>query len=1078
MRKLFYVRMLSRVLLMAALCLVSLGAAAQTRTVTGFVTDAANAPLVGASVVIKGTRISATTDIDGKYTLESVPAGATLVASYIGMLTKEVPATGDEVNISLEDDAMQLEEVVMIGYATVKKRDLTGAVSSVAAKEIAAVPVASAAAALAGRMAGVQVTTAEGSPDAEVKIRVRGGGSITGSNEPLYIVDGFPVSSINDVAASDIASIDVLKDASSAAIYGSRGANGVVIITTKSGQEGRITVNYNAYYGIKKIAKTLNVLDPYDYALWTYEHSLLADNDYYTKYFGNWQDMEMYKNVPINDWQDIIFGNTGTTFNHNLSISGGTEKMRYVFSYNHMDEAAIAKDSDFSRDNLSLKLTNNPHKRVQLDFSTRWSSTTVNGPAVNDGGSEKGSSTDTRLRNVMLYPTIPLTAPELTDPTETDPEFALYSPIISLRDNDRINKRTTLNMAGAASWEFIDGFRIKSEVGLDQYDERTDRFYGVTTYYSRINVPGDDNKGKPAVIFTDRDRQTIRNTNTLQVDLNKWMPEGHNLNVLLGQEYLITTNHSMETVVAGFDPSFDLGMARRLTTQGNTGNYAASVNNNFSPDDKLFSWFGRANWDYESRYLLSATFRADGSSKFAAGNRWGYFPSISGAWRISGEPFMEGTKSWITDLKLRASYGTTGNNGIPSGQMAQSFESRATTWVGGYSSYWAPSSLMANPELTWETTVTRNIGLDWALFGGRFGGTVEVYLNNTKDLLLNVLTPGTGYTSQWRNVGETENKGLEISARWVAIDKENYGLSIDANIGFNKNKVVSLGGQESFPGATSWASTEIGNDYLVQVGQPIGVMYGYRVLGRYEVDDFQWNGTGDTPWGELKPGVVNSSAVVGTLRPGTMKLAAKDGGTMVLDNDEGKEVIGNATPLHTGGFNINARVYGFDFAANFNWSYGNDVYNANKLEYTETSRNNNRNMLDIMADGNRWTSLDKTTGELILDKDALAAANANTTMWSPYMRKHVFTDYAVEDGSFLRLSTLTLGYTLPKEWTEKIYISNLRVYATAYNVFCLTNYSGFDPEVDTRRNVPYTPGVDYSAYPRSRSLVFGLNLTF
>jgi TonB-linked SusC/RagA family outer membrane protein len=477
------------------------------------------------------------------------------------------------------------------------------------------------------------------------------------------------------------------------------------------------------------------------------------------------------------------------------------------------------------------------------------------------------------------------------------------------------------------------------------------------------------------------------------------------------------------------------------------------------------------------KYLLSATFRADGSSKFARGNRWGYFPSVSGAWRISSESFMEGTQEWLNDLKLRASYGTAGNNHIPSGQMSQTYESRTTTWAGaGFTSFWAPSKRMANPDLTWETTITRNIGLDWALLSGKLSGTFEVYQNNTKDLLLLFPVPGTGYDDQYRNMGETQNKGLELSMNWVAIDKQNFGLTFGGNIGFNKNKVVSLGQMDEIKGATGWASTEINNDFLVEVGQPIGQMLGYRVAGRYEVGDFDYvNGR----W-VLKPGVVDCSPVIGAsqMRPGALKLVDRLGEGIVGEGDEYREVIGNANPLHTGGFNINMRAYGFDLGAYFNWSYGNDIYNANKIEYTSTSKFHSRNMIDIMADGNRWTNLDQATGELITDPGALAAANANTTMWSPWMRKFVFTDWAVEDGSFLRLNTLTLGYTLPRELVRKALLSSCRFYVTGYNVYCWTNYSGFDPEVDTRRKVPYTPGVDYSAYPRSRQVVFGVNLTF
>ena len=1051
---------------------------AQQKTISGKVTETATGePIIGASVAVKGTSLGAVTDLDGNFTLNVPENAATLVVSYLGFTTQELPIDKTQFDIVLRENVASLDEVVVIGYGAVRKRDLTGAVSSVTAKDIAGVPVASVSEALTGKMAGVQITTTEGSPDAEIKIRVRGGGSITQSSEPLYIVDGFPVNSINDIAPSDIASIDVLKDASSAAIYGARGANGVVIVSTKRGQEGRVTVNYNAYLGYKKLAKRLNVLEPYDYALWTYEHALLANDgepyDQYGKFFGNWQDINMYRNVPANDWLDIVFGRTGTTVNHNLSVSGGTDKTRYMFSYNRMDDKAILVGSDFTRNNLSLQLTNNPHERVQLDFQARWSQVDVNGSNVNDGGNEKGSSsTEARMRDVMIYPSIPLTAAELTDPVETDQDFALYNPLVRISDNDRMNQRRTLNMNGSAAWEFINGFTLKTEIGLEQYTDRLDRFYGVTTYFARVNVPGDENKMKPALVNTNRDRQTIRNTNTLQVNLKKYLPQDHNITGVIGQEYLITTNNTMEATWGGFDLSFDLDQARRLA---NTGN-AAQLSRNFSPDDKLLSFFGRVNYDYQSKYLASATFRADGSSKFARGNRWGYFPSVSAAWRISSEEFMKGMELWLSDLKLRASYGTAGNNDIPAGQMTQVFTASSTSWVGGYGSYWAPSKQMANPDLTWETIITRNVGLDWTLLGGRLGGTFEVYQNNTKDLLLNYPTPGTGYDNQYRNMGETQNKGLELSANYIIVDKKNFGATFGANIGFNKNKVISLGDMDVVKGATMWASTEINNDYLVAVGQPIGQMLGYRVAGRYEVNDFNYDPA--TGRYTLKPDVVDCSGVVGTLRPGSLKLVAKDGGLVVGDGDEFREVIGNANPTHTGGFFLNLRAYGFDLSANFNWSYGNDIYNANKIEYTSTSKFNSRNMIDIMADGNRWTNLNQTTGQLITDPDALAAANATTTMWSPYMRKFVLTDWAVEDGSFLRLNTLTLGYTLPSMLTKKVLLQNCRFYVTGYNVFCWTNYSGFDPEVDTRRAVPYTPGVDWSAFPRSRQLVFGVNLTF
>jgi len=1052
---------------------VHAASAAQGIPVTGTVTEADGSPLPGVSVMIKGTRQGTVTDINGAFSITIPSEESVLVFSFVGYATQEVMAGSQlAINVTLSEGTHEMEEVVVIGYGTLNRRNLTGAISSVSGKDLSVKPVSSAAEALTGQMAGVQVITTEGSLDARIQIRIRGSVSITQAAEPLYIVDGFPVNSISDIAPNDIASIDVLKDASASAIYGSRGANGVVIITTKSAKEGKVTINYNGFAGIRRLSKRLEVLSAYDYALWQYERQLLdgligGSPTPYTNYFGNWRDIDMYRICDSNDWLDIVFGNTGTAMNHNLSVNGGTDKIRYNFSYNRVDEKAIAKGSNFSRDNLALKVINTPHKRVQLEYALRWSLTKMRGPSTNDG-SISSRQYDARLRNVMIFPSVPVEQLEITD--IVDNGFLLFSPLVSLRDGDRMNQRRNLNMNGAASWEFIDGIRFRTEAGLDHNFTLDECYYGVTADYVRRSVPSSA-FGRPAIIFNENQNQTIRNTNTLNVDFRKWMPKSHRLNLLLGQEYFVTTYNAKEMQVVGFDFKFDLDLARRLTNQGT----AYTTSNFFAPDNKLFSFFSRANYDYEGKYLLSATFRADGSSKFAKGNRWGYFPSVSAAWRVSSESFMEGTKGWLNDLKIRASYGTAGNNNIPAGQMSQIFNTSATLFVNGYTFFWAPSNAMANPDLTWETTITRNIGLDWTLLGSKLSGTFDLYRNNTVDVLINFPTPGTGYNSQFRNMGEIQNEGAELSMKWEVLNTRKMNISMGANIGFNRNKLISMGSMDVINGQSGWGA--VGTDFVVEAGKPIGQMFGYRVDGRYEVDDFDYNP--NTEIYTLKPGVADCGPVIGTryLRPGAMKLKDKLGeGKVGLDNDS-REIIGDANPVHTGGFNINMRAYGFDLGMYFNWTYGNKIYNANKIEWTSTYYFHSRNMLDVMADGKRWTSLDKTTGRLITDPAALADANDNTTMWSPWSN-YVITDWAIEDGSFLRLNTLTLGYTFPSELTKKTLISNLRVYATGYNVFCWTNYSGFDPEVSTRRAVPYTPGVDFAAYPRSRQIVFGINVTF
>jgi len=1056
-----------KLLLLGFILLMTSGTAlAQQVTVRGKVTDASSMePIPGTNVVVKGTTTGTITNVDGEFILTVPSPNATLVVSFIGYASVEMPLQGrSRLEIALKPAVTELAEVVAIGYGTVQRKDLTGSVSSVSGETLTAIPVATANEAITGKLAGVQVVSTEGSPDAEIMIRVRGGGSITGDNTPLFILDGFPVNSISDISPADIESIDVLKDASSTAIYGSRGANGVIIVTTKKGKEGKVSVNYNSYTGWKKLADKLDVLTPYDFVKWQYERALLAgEADKYNNIYGNFQDMDLYREITPNDWQEQVFGRTGFTFNHNLSITGGTAQTNYSLSYSHMKDRAIMQMSGYKRDNLTFKLTNKPNKKITIDFSVRFSNTRIEGGGANE--QNEVSSADSRLKYAMIFPPFPI--PGLTDTDETDQSFFLYHPLVAISDNDRFQKRVNNDLGGSITWEIIDNMRLKSEVGFIDSRRADDRFYGSTTYYVK-NKPASDLQGLPAIIFLKTSGEYIRNTNTISYNFKNLLPSGHKLNVLAGHEYIFSQHEDHETTVHGFPSTFSFEDATKLSAQGT----ANSVDNYLYPDDILLSFFGRLNYDIKNKYLLSGTFRADGSSKFSKGNRWGYFPSAAVAWRISEEPFMEPARNWLDDLKLRFSYGTAGNNNIPSGQMAQTLEVRATTWVNKFDSYWAATTTMANPNLKWETTVTRNIGIDFTALKGRLTTSLEGYINNTKDLLIQFPTPGTGYNDQYRNMGETQNKGVEATVNWIAVNKLNYGLSITGNIGFNRNEIISLGKMESFTATSGWASTEIGADYWIEEGGAVGKMYGYKSAGRYEPEDFK--GFINNMW-VLKDDVVNSQPIVGTVRPGSLKLVNMTEGDNIVDASD-RVIIGDANPLHTGGLTINARAYGFDLSAAFNWSYGNDIYNANKIEYTSTSKYHSRNMITMMEDGKRWTNLkdDKISN----DPAELKELNKSTTMWSPYMARYVFTDWAVEDGSFLRLNTLTLGYSLPKNLVSKYNIRNLRLYVSGYNVYCWTNYSGFDPEVSTRRKTPLTPGIDYSAYPRSRSIVFGLNLNF
>ena len=1051
--------------------------AVNAQEIRGVVSDVNGEPLIGVSVFVDGTTTGTATGVDGDYVINIPSAkGKTLVFSMIGLSEKRVViGTSTTINVTLEEDSNFLDETVVIGYASVKRRDLMGSVTSVGNEALTQVPVASVGEALAGKMAGVQVTTTEGDPDAEIKIRVRGGGSITQDASPLYIVDGFPVASISDIPASDIQSIDVLKDAFSTAIYGSRGANGVVLVTTKSGASGKISVSYNAYWGQKKMANAdaIQTGSPYDFVRNQYELSVLRDEleDNYVPTFGVFEDMDLYKNVEKNDWVQKVFGNVGSTFSHNLSVSGGSDKVKWTASYAHVGDDAIMLGSDFKRDNLTFKTQYKPIKQITVDINARYSRTEVMGAGANSMNDSGSTSSNGRLKHSVQYTPFPITG-VATDSDLAEDYGDNAPPLKSVADNDnkRIRKNWTLN--GAVTWHIIDNLNFKVEGGMDDYSQEDNRYYGLTTYYVGNSATI---KGQPAMMYSNSFRTKYRNTNTLNYNF-KDVFEGdkHKLDVLLGQEYIITKSNRLSSTIEGFPVFFDAQMAWNFMASGTP----VASNNFYNPNEKLLSFFGRANYEYDGRYAVSATVRADGSSKFIKGNQWGIFPSAAASWTISNEGFLEDA-AWLENLKLRYSYGTAGNNNIPSNVASLLFQANQTQWISMGNTWWGPTavggkSIMPNPDLTWETTVSHNIGLDYAFFKSRINGAFEVYHNTTNDLLIQFPVAGSGYDYQYRNLGSVQNRGFEASVNFVVLEKKNVGLTIGGNISLNENMVTSLGGLDKIEASSNGASTEIGPDYVVTVGRPLGDMYGYESDGRYSVDEFTHNGTS---W-VANEGVVDASDVLGKefFRPGAMKLKDQNGDGKITVDD--KVIIGNAQPLGVGGFNLSGYLYGFDFSANFNYVFGNNIYNANKIEFNHSRKYSNRNFLTTANVENRWTNIDWTTGEEITDPEELKRVNAGTTMWNPGVNKAIFSDWAVEDGSFLRLQSATIGYTIPEKVTSKIKMQKLRVYATGTNLFCLTKYSGYDPEVDTRRATPLTPGVDCSAYPKSIGFVVGVNVTF
>ena len=1036
----------------------------KSKKIIGKVTDESGNALPGVSVVVKSTRKGTTTDSNGYYSFEEIPENATLQISFIGMKSKDVNITGKkDINVVLEDGSIELDEVVAIGYGTARKRDLIGSVSSVSGSTLKDIPVSSAAQAIVGRMAGVQVTKTEGSPDAEMKIRVRGGGSLTQDNSPLYIVDGFPVTSINDIAPTDIATIDVLKDASSTAIYGARGANGVILITTKGGYEGKAKVSYNMYYGMKQITKTLPVLSPYEYVLYQRE---ITQDMYFDKYFGAAQDMNLYKQMTGTNWQDDVFGRTGTSLYNNIAVTGGSKTSKYNISLTQNDDKEIMLGNATSRTNFTAKTTNKINDWLTLELNTRMSDATIDGA---------GTSANYRLADAIQFrPINGLMDFVDYSLTSTDYEAAsafVLNPVKQTNDDYRHSKSLTFNFNAAATIQITKELNYRFEYGTQYGDIKNNRFYGLNTW----NVM---NYGsQPIASIQKTSAKSYRLANTLNFIKRDFFP-GSNINAMIGEE-LNSYKTFDETSSAKYFPKYiDAVSALSMMNLGTSDPILTGDN----PDVKTSSFFGRVMYDFKGKYLATVTLRADGSSKFAPGNQWGYFPSVGLAWRISDEDFLKTAKdNWLSDLKFRASYGESGNNRISDNAWQKVYNVKTDAYYadGNETSPTAllvPSSILSNPKLKWETTITRNVGVDFSLFKQRLSGSVEVYQNTTRDLLIQATVPSsTGYAIQWQNIGQTSNKGLEIVLNGVLIDKKDFRLSASFNISFNRNRIDKLGDTKQWEQSSNWSGAGPAGDYLVKEGGSIGQMYGYVADGMYSFNDFTYANSIYT----LKPGVPDDRALISATRfwPGVLKLIDQNGDGIVDTKD--KVVIGNANPKHTGGFNLTAQYKGFDLSAFFNWVYGNSIYNANKLQFTSyLGARYYKNILNSMNSDNRFMYISKETGLIVTDPIQLAAMNKNATIWSADMMNVPLTSWAVEDGSFLRFNNLTLGYSLPKKVLKALKLSQLRFYGTLYNIITWTNYTGYDPEVDTQRATPLTPGVDFSAYPRSRSFNVGLNLEF
>lgn len=977
-------------------------------------------------------------------------------------------------------DTKDIEEVVVIGYGKVKKSDLTGSVSSVSAKDLAATPSMNALQALQGRAAGLNIVTAGGAPGATANITIRGGASITQGTEPLYIVDGFQLdNALNIINPNDIESIDVLKGASAIAIYGARGSNGIIVIKTKTGKKGRITIGYNSFMSFDMLSKKLDMVSnaeqyvKYQYELaqlsggatkWSnvFDNSLGTDTPgFYTGVYNRISNR--YGSAPALDWQEKMLGGTGVTQNHNVSVSAGTDKTQTFISYNYNKQDGLLQNFSETRNSLRANVNSELYKGIRLDFSSMFTSNSTNG-----GGAYSG------MKKILLQPITGgtlFTQDQLFN-TQTFPDFSALdssfdteNPYIETAASTQ-NKRARTFLANVGlEFDLLKDFTFRTAGSYNWTNTKSTAFSDKN---SRTYLTDPINTGiNGSIGNSEAYRYQITNTLTY----NKTLGEKHKLTGLIGNEIIYQENESNSMRLIKFPSILNYGL-----DDISNATVADKSTDKFS--NALISYFGRVNYNYDNRYLLTGTVRRDGSSKFGNDSKYGVFPSVAAAWRVSEEGFWKNSKvdHYINDLKFRFEYGIVGNNSIPDNVFRTNVvptDYPLNNTVGNLALM--TSSVLGNRIVQWEEMKSTNIGVDLALFNNRIKLTGEFYNNNVSRMLLEKLLPAsTGYKSQFVNIGSMKNTGMEFTLNSINLKSENFRWSTDANIGFNKSKVLSLDEGRAFR-TFSVGSNRAGMvTYYATVGEELGDMYGYVYQGIYTTDDFTQGPNGTFI---LKPGVVKPSS--GTPKPGDMKFAA--------DNEAGDQFtrklvkIGNGTPDFIGGISNNFSYKGFDLAVFMKFSVGGDIYNATKQSLSPYGIY--QNVPSEFGD-NYYHLIDPNTGQATTNLVRLKELNPNedSSLWSLSNTNTANitypSSYYVEDGSYLRISMVTLGYSFPKEFLSTVRLTNARIYATVNNLATITGYSGYDPEVSAASGVTVSPGYDTSSFPRSRSYVLGINLTF
>ena len=1027
---------------------------AQSKAITGTVVDENKMPLPGASILVKGLNIGSSTDFDGNFSLNVPETGEVLVVSYLGYMTKELVISKNlTFNIQLDIDTNTLDEIVVVGYGTQRKSDITGSVTSVKVDAIAVAQNSTIDALLQGRAAGVQVTQNAGSPGSGVSVKIRGVSSLRGNNEPLYVIDGVIISSagedasnasadansleetqngLNGINPRDIESIEVLKDASATAIYGSRGANGVILITTKKGKSGKTSIQAYVNTSVSEITERYDILDALGYA--NYQNEALAVNGGDPRFSIIGEDIfPIAADGTVSDtaaeqhnWHDEIY-KQGFSRSAGASFSGGTEKGNFYASVGYNDQGGIVENSRLKNGNFSINL--NQDLSDKLTINTKLNAFYSTGNFAQDG--DRAGGQRSFVGNILRYPTL------VTNGGTFDNEDGISSPFTWVNDFQDTSEESRFIGSLALTYKFnIKGLKYKLQAGGNIRNKERRRFYGLTTFQ------GSSTNGSLSISNLESKSYQINNLLTYNRTFNK----KHRINAVIGMTYdvrdikntLYAVNDFSTTEFGVDQPIYGQQISRPLDV--------------LPLKSQLLSYLSRVNYSFDNKYIITGTFRADGSSKFSKENRYSYFPSFSLAWRANNENFLKNSDT-INDLKFRIGWGMTGNQGI---SAYQTFANYGPTLYGnldeGTSIGFVPLNV-SNPNLKWETTKQLNFGLDFGLWKNRVTGTLDIYDKQTDDLLLNQpLGPSSGFTSLLVNRGSINNKGVELTLSGTLINKNDFSIDLGGNIAFNKSKIQNLGGssEDIYINGTlenrvfyRGQNISTGNYFrapanIFMEGEQIGLFYGYETDGIYQTED---------------------DITVSGAQAGDVRIVDQDGDDTITEAD--RTLIGNPNPDFVYGGYLNMNYKRLSLSVQINGVYGNEIVNGNLIQLG-TAEGRTANVLSE-AYNNAWRP----------------DAQSNSYPRVGYLGESgspAITDRIIEDGSFLRISNITLGYDVPVEKTN--IFSSANVYVSGMNLFTFTDYSGYNPEITNFMNNGNVVGVDWNGFPNAQTIMLGLNLKF